>query len=566
MVLDLKYFVLYKSEYLEIVLNFYFDKTTAVFAAIGSFLNFIVTIFSRYYMHRDWGFKRYFTTILLFFMSYNLVVFSGNFETLFIGWEFLGICSFILIAFYRDRYLPVKNSLKVISIYRIGDICLFLAMWLGHHLWHENISYLKLNDTALVAGHISENYWPAVFISLLLVIAAAVKSAQLPFSSWLPRAMEGPTTSSAIFYGSLSVNLGVFLLLRTYPYWENLLIIKILIIVLGLFTSLVATSIARVQSTVKTQIAYASIAQIGLMFIEISFGFHILALVHFAGNAFLRTYQLLVSPSVLNYRIHDMVFNYVSKTRKTDNSLISKLKNSIYILSVKEWNLDFFKNHYLWNPLKWMGKRLSFFSAKPAALILPIFFLAGIFVYLFKNSVNPYVVIYLPYVYSFTGLALIIKALSEQKNALKAWLYLASSQVCIVLAVAIINQNFSVTEIIIYLSGVLAATVVGIICLQKTQTIDSDTRLSHFHGYIYEKPITGIIFLVCCLAMAGLPFTPTFLGVDILFCHIKQNQIPILIFTSLSYMLFEISLLRIYAHIFLGPHKKDYHAMAFKSS
>jgi NADH-quinone oxidoreductase subunit L len=111
-----------------------------------------VAIFSRYYLHREEGFKRFFNTMLLFYAGYNIIIFSGNFETLFIGWEFLGISSFLLIAFYRDRYLPVKNGLKVISVYRLSDICLLLAMWLSHHLWHSNIPFATFNDTALVSN------------------------------------------------------------------------------------------------------------------------------------------------------------------------------------------------------------------------------------------------------------------------------------------------------------------------------------------------------------------------------------------------------------------------------
>src|SRR5690606_2207991 len=134
---------------------------------------------------------------------------------------------------------------------------------------------------------------------------------------------------------------GVFLLLRTFPYWESLFIMKVLIVSIGLSTCIIATSIARVQSSVKTQIAYSSIAQIGLIFIEVALGFHILALVHFAGNAFLRTYQLLVSPSVLSYLVHDMFFNFIPKNQNNSGSVVTKIKNSFYILSVKEWNLDF---------------------------------------------------------------------------------------------------------------------------------------------------------------------------------------------------------------------------------
>ena len=148
-ILDIKHIVLFKSGNIEIFIDFYFDRITAVFCAVGSLIAFLVSVFSRYYMHRDEGFKRYFSTILLFFLGYNLVIFSGNFETLFVGWEILGICSFLLIAFYRDRYLPVKNGLKVISFYRMADACLLLAMWMSHHLWHENITFLKLNNVAL---------------------------------------------------------------------------------------------------------------------------------------------------------------------------------------------------------------------------------------------------------------------------------------------------------------------------------------------------------------------------------------------------------------------------------
>ena len=191
----------------------------------------------------------------------------------------------------------------------------------------------------------------AIFIVCMMILPATIKSAQFPFTTWLPRAMEGPTASSAIFYGSLSVHIGVFLLLRTYPFWEDMLWAKIAIITIGAITAIMGTMIARVQPTVKTQIAYSSAAQIGLMFIEIALGFHWLVLVHFAGNAFLRTYQLLVSPSVLNYLVHHQFFHYVKPTQK----VVSKIKASIYMLGIKEWNLDIIMFNYLWSPFKWIG-------------------------------------------------------------------------------------------------------------------------------------------------------------------------------------------------------------------
>ncbi len=564
--LDIKHFVFFKSGDIEIFIDFYFDFITAVFSLVGSLLTFLVAIFSKYYMHREEGFKRFFNTKLLFFFGYNLIVFSGNFETLFIGWEFLGISSFLLITFFRDRYLPVKNGLKVISVYRLSDICLILAMWMSHHLWHENILFSKLNDVNHVAEHLKQHYGYGVFIACMIFIAAAAKSAQLPFSSWLPRAMEGPTTSSSIFYGSLSVHLGVFVLLRTYPYWESLIIIKILLILTGIFTSLVATSIAKVQGSVKVQIAYASIAQIGLMFVEIALGFHMLALLHFMGNAFLRTYQLLVSPSVLSYLTHDQFFNFKPNKQSASNSTLQKIKNTLYILAIKEWNLDFLLKRILWNPFKQAGNKLQFISGKMVLLIIIAIYLSGLYCNLYQDSIPVYLFDILPFVFSFAGLILIIKAFAERGDALWAWCCIVAGQLYITLSITLLNENFGPNHVILYLSGSVASAIVGLICLIKIKSTDNNIQLNQFHGYTYEHPKTGLVFLLSCLGMIGLPFTPTFIGIDLLFSHIHKHQELLIISTSLSFVFLELSVLRIYARVFLGQHKKTYHAMAYRSS
>ena len=99
----------YQTDHFAFAIQFYYDEVTAVFSMVGSLLFFLVATFSKYYMHRDEGFKRFFNIILLFAAGYNFIIFSGNFETLFVGWEIKGLCSFLLIAFYRNRYLPVKK-------------------------------------------------------------------------------------------------------------------------------------------------------------------------------------------------------------------------------------------------------------------------------------------------------------------------------------------------------------------------------------------------------------------------------------------------------------------------
>lgn len=561
-VLDIKHLTLFQTADIEIFIDFYFDKISAVYSLVGSLISLIVVIFSKTYLHREEGYKRFFTTMLFFFTGYNIVIFSGNFETFFVGWEMVGVTSFLLIAFYRDRYLPVKNAMKVVSVYRFGDICLILAMWMSHHLWNENITFLELNDLSLITSHLQEHYWFGVFVSVMIVIAATAKSAQLPFSSWLPRAMEGPTTSTAIFYGALSVHLGVFLLMRTYPYWETIVSVKVLIVSIGLSTSLIASLIGRVQSTVKTQIAYSSIAQIGVIFIEVALGFHTLALIHFSGNAFLRTYQLLVSPSVLSYLGHDMFFNFKPKEQFKN----SRFQNSIYMLSVKEWNLDFLLYLLLWKPFKWLGNLFSFISRRIMTALLLGGFLTGLSCYFYQEAVPPEVIDFLPFLYSFIALILILKAFAERGDALNGWFAIVSSQLFIALSIALLNENFEHNHILIYLSGSVASAVVGYVCLKRIKDIDNNIDLNQFHGYSYEQPTVALVFLIACLGLVGLPFTPTFIGIDLLFSHIHKREEVMIIFTALSFLFVEIAVLRIYARIFLGQHKKAFHPIAFKSS
>ncbi len=372
-------------------------------------------------------------------------------------------------------------------------------------------------------------------------------------------------TSSAVFYGSLSVHLGAFLLIRTYPLWENITLIKVLIIVLGLATSLIAASIARVQSTVKTQIAYSSINQIGLIFIEVALGFHTLALIHFAGNAFLRTYQLLISPSVLSYEIHDMVFNYKPQTQNKSNGLLQKIKNAVYVLSIKEWNLDWFMYQFLWSPFKWVGRNMSFLGKTVSLVLLAIFFLLASMSFVGQGSRSVQLDYIISHILAFLGLLLVLTSFSKRDDARKAWLFTIAGQ-CFVTLSIVIDDNVDLKEALIYLSGIVIGAVVGYTCLNKIKQEDNNINLSQFHGYAYEKPAVAFIFLLSCLALIGFPFTPTFLGIDILFTHIHLDQPVLISLTSLSFIFIEIAILRIYARIFMGQNKKNDHPIAYRSS
>jgi NADH-quinone oxidoreductase subunit L len=549
---------LYKTPDYDFFIDFYFDKITAVYLFVGAILTFMVTIYSRYYLHRESGYKRFFNTILFFYTGYNLVVMSGNFETLFIGWEILGISSFLLIAFYRERYMPVKNALKVFTIYRIGDVGLLLAMWMSHHLFHLNVRFDMLTDYAYVSEHLVSHSVIGVFISIMILLAASAKSAQLPFTSWLPRAMEGPTPSSAIFYGSLSVHIGAFLLLRTFPFWEHQISVRIVIGFVGLTTAIISSQIARVQSSIKSQVAYSSASQIGLIFIEIAMGLDILALVHFAGNAFLRSYQLLISPSVITYLIREQFYEVKEEEEEIQRVSSRKWRNTFYLLALKEWHLDSVVFTLFFNPLKKLRKILDFITMKNLLFFFVPMYLVGLFFSYQNKNLAPDVKNIIATLIAFLALIMVAKAYNERSSSRLAWLLIVLAHFFIDLAIGF-NDHFDAKEATIYLSGVIISGIVGYFCLQQVKAFEHHgIGLNQFHGLVRNYKTLAFVFLLACLGLAGFPITTTFFGEDIILTHIKENQVVLAFFVAIAFVINGIAVVRIYARVFLGPHPKNY--------
>lgn len=556
---------IYESSHYIFFLDFYFDRITFLYLSIGSLLTFLVATYSRYYLHREKGYKRFFNTILFFYVGYSIVVTSGNFETLFVGWEIIGISSFLLIAFYRERYLPVTNAFKVFSIYRIGDIGIILAMWASHHLWHENITFQKLSNYTLFSEHLAKHSSIGIFISLALVVAALVKSAQLPFSSWLPRAMEGPTPSSAIFYGSLSVHLGAFLLLRTFPFWEHQTVVRVFIIFVGISTSLVATMVARVQSSIKAQVAYSSVAQIGVIFIEIAIGWHLLALMHIAGNAFLRTYQLLVSPSVVSYMIKEQFYNFKKREHIFEDSFPKKFENSLFILSLNEFKLESFMSSVFWKPLKRISKLSNKIYFKVYIFLYTIFFIVSLILLFNKQHLEIYGIDILPIFFSMLGMFATINAFAENNNPILAWILIVINHLWVAIAI-LFNEKVDVNEILVYLSGILISFVLGSIILYKLKKSETEFHLNKYLGHIYEHKKYAFLFLVAAVGISGFPITSTFIGIDLIFSHIHAQQPLLAFFVSISFILGGIAAIRVYSRLFLGIHCKAYHELPNQNS
>lgn len=563
--LNIKDLVLYKTEDYEFFIDFCYDKVTAVYGLTGSVLVFLVTWYSRYYMHREAGYKRFFNTVLFFFTGYNVTVYAGNFETLFAGWEILGLSSFLLIAFYRDRYLPVKNAVKVFSIYRLGDVGLLLAMWMSHHLWHQNITFHQLDNKELVHVHLMEHSAIGTGIAIMILITAAAKSAQLPFTSWLPRAMEGPTPSSAIFYGSLSVHLGVFLLLRTFPFWQEQTMVRWLIGILGVLTGFISTGIARVQSSIKSQIAYASAAQIGIIFLEIALGWEIVALFHFVSNACLRTYQLLVSPSVVSYLIKDQFYNFNPNTSVQYAFIPKRWRTTFYVLCLKEWHLGDFIRSIYWHPIKYLGRYLHFITFRNIIILfLPLYVLGVVFRYGII-TIPDFMTTILPPFFAMIGLIMILRSFTIRTNPYLSFVLVALNHFWIALAISF-NALYSSDETLLYLGGITVSAIIGIIALKRLERYEGRLTLGNFSGHAFEHPRVAFVFLIACLGMAGFPITTAFIGEDLIFSHIHEHQWFLAFLVAMSFVVDGLALIRLYARLFLGVHVKGYHERAYRSS
>ena len=284
-------------------IKFVFDRLSVPFVILSFLLCGTIGAFATRYMHRERGFNRFFVFYSLFVAGMVMTSLAGTIETLFAGWELVGLSSALLVAFFHERPSPCRNGLRVWAVYRVSDAALLMAALAMHHLAGEGDFFKLLGETPWPGGNASLTEHQALVVGLLLLLAAAGKSALVPFSGWLPRAMEGPTPSSAVFYGAMSVHLGAFLLLRVGPILDISIWLRAAVVTIGLVTAVFAAFAGRVQTDIKSALSFASLTQVGIIVAEIGFGLRYIALIHIIGHACLRTLQFLRAPSLLyDYR------------------------------------------------------------------------------------------------------------------------------------------------------------------------------------------------------------------------------------------------------------------------
>jgi NAD(P)H-quinone oxidoreductase subunit 5 len=333
-----------------IAIEFLVDRLSLAFAALSTAIAGVVSAFSNRYLHREPGYNRYFVLLAMFVTGMLLIALAGNVAVLFVGWELVGLSSALLVAFFHERPAAVANAFRVLAVYRISDAAMLsAAVLLRHVAGTGSLSLLFGIGTASTFALTPTN---ATIIAVLLIVAVACKSALLPFSSWLPRAMEGPTPSSAVYYGSLSIHAGCFLLLRAGPLLEHAPAARILAGALGAATAVYAGITTRVQSDVKSSLAHASLTQVGIIVVEIAIGWYTIAFIHLVGHACFRLLQFLSAPNVL-HDLHGM------EDAIGDHSSSRSGHPKLFLIALERGFLDSILDRVVIDPFTRVARRLT---------------------------------------------------------------------------------------------------------------------------------------------------------------------------------------------------------------
>lgn len=558
------------SSYFKISLRLYYTWSNLAFLMSCMTINAVITLFSHRYLHRDPSYRRFFITISLFAFGINLIILAGNFDLIFAGWELVGLSSFLLIGYFWHRPKAVAAATSAYYIFRVCDFGLLASILITHFFWHDLSLFNDISnfDAHSVLSHVPITWRWILSLSILLPVLS--KSAQFPFCYWLPKAMEGPTQSSAIFYGSLSIHVGVFLLIRTMPVWSHTPGFNYVLLVFGLMSAVSATLCAQVQSNIKGQIGYASIAQVGLMLVELSLGFPTIALFHMVGNAFLRCFQLLVSGSILTTHLHmqNVVRTFGELTRfSLTNIFLSRWRPSLYVFAMNEGYFEYALKKIFTTPVMLAAhicNRLInvhvprfvecvFFSSKEDVSVSSTgstlkTFAPMLFALCLGVAID---VVFRSYeivsLFSLIiALFLALAALGEKKRAMRALVLAVFGNIFAFLSVATSKAG------LLYLIGLMVSALVAIEALRYVEVRRHIADVKNYLGLYQQFPLAGTMFLLGSLGVISFPVSSTFYGEDLLLSLSLNSGLHFIIFFQLIFILSGIAMIRTYSHVMLG--------------
>jgi NADH-quinone oxidoreductase subunit L len=279
---------------LTVNLAFLIDPLTCIMLMVVTGVGFLIHVYSVGYMHGEEGFTRFFTYMNLFMVSMLLLVMGNNYLVLFIGWEGVGLCSYLLIGYYYDRVSAAKAATKAFVVNRIGDAGFLLAIF----LIFVNFRTLDYTQVFAQAGRLSTGM--ATAITLCLLVGAIGKSAQIPLYTWLPDAMEGPTPVSALIHAATMVTAGVYMIVRNHVLYDMAPAAMTTVAWVGGLTALFAATIGLAQNDIKRVLAYSTVSQLGYMFLACGIGAYAAAIFHLMTHAFFKALLFLSAGSVIH--------------------------------------------------------------------------------------------------------------------------------------------------------------------------------------------------------------------------------------------------------------------------
>ncbi|MBO9681996.1 MAG: NADH-quinone oxidoreductase subunit L [Flavisolibacter sp.] len=291
-----KYFDFINIPSLKVPFAFQIDQLSSVFLLIITGVGFLIHVYSTSYMHEEENqhFARYFAYLNLFVFSMLLLVMGANYVIMFIGWEGVGLCSYLLIGYWFKNTEYTKAANKAFIMNRIGDAAFLLAIfWIVSKVHSTNF-------TDVFAAVSSFSATDKIWITLLLFIGATGKSAQIPLYTWLPDAMAGPTPVSALIHAATMVTAGIYMIARSNVLYSAAPLTMNIVAIIGAATALFAATIALRQNDIKKVLAYSTVSQLGYMFLALGSGAYVAAVFHVMTHAFFKALLFLGSGSVIH--------------------------------------------------------------------------------------------------------------------------------------------------------------------------------------------------------------------------------------------------------------------------
>ncbi|MFD2161898.1 NADH-quinone oxidoreductase subunit L [Paradesertivirga mongoliensis] len=276
--------------------SFQVDPLSALMLLIVTGIGFLIHVYSTGYMHHDAGFSKFFSYLNLFIFFMLLLVLGSNYIVMFIGWEGVGLCSYLLIGFWYTNSAYASAAKKAFIMNRIGD----LGFLIGVFLIFATFGSLEFAQVFPQAANLAPNNPFLILITILLFIGATGKSAQIPLFTWLPDAMAGPTPVSALIHAATMVTAGIYMIARSNILFTLAPLTLEIVAIIGIATALLAATIAVTQTDIKKVLAYSTVSQLGYMFLALGVGAYTGAMFHVLTHAFFKALLFLGAGSVIH--------------------------------------------------------------------------------------------------------------------------------------------------------------------------------------------------------------------------------------------------------------------------